>query len=89
MNGFWLGASLKVSPIEQVQALAQIFSGAGIYTAQETAVVKDMMLEVIWENRHRACGRGMVHRVCAERQPKPLLCIFLERQCLRAGALRR
>lgn len=44
MNGFWLGASLKVSPIEQVQALAQIFSGAGIYTAQETAVVKDMML---------------------------------------------
>ena len=46
-------------------------------------------LEVIWENRHRACGRGMVHRVCAERQPKPLLCFFLEQQCLRAGALRR
>ena len=39
MNGFWLGASLKVSPIEQVQALAQIFSGAGIYTAQELSLI--------------------------------------------------
>lgn len=44
LNGFWLGASLKISPIEQVQALARIFGGGSRYSGQEVAIVKDMML---------------------------------------------
>ncbi len=96
MNGFWLGASLKVSPIEQVQALAQIFSGAGIYTAQETAVVKDMMLageaeswRLYGKTGTGPAGEAWFTGFVQNGSQILYFCFFLEQQCLRAGALRR
>lgn len=44
LNGFWLDSSLKISPLGQVQVLAQIFEGQSIYKEQDIAVLKNMML---------------------------------------------
>ncbi|MDD3794854.1 MAG: penicillin-binding transpeptidase domain-containing protein [Lachnospiraceae bacterium] len=44
LNGFWLGSSLKISPIEQVQILAYIFEGNSIYNANEINILKEIML---------------------------------------------
>ena len=42
-SGFWLGSSLKISPMEQVNILADIFQGNTYYTADEVAILKNVM----------------------------------------------
>ena len=42
-SGFWLGSSLKISPMEQVNILADIFEGNTDYTADEIAILKNVM----------------------------------------------
>ena len=42
-SGFWLGSSLKISPMEQVNILADIFEGNTDYTSDEIAILKNVM----------------------------------------------
>lgn len=44
LNGFWLGASLKISPYEQVEMLRDIFEGRTIYSEDEVEILKNCML---------------------------------------------
>ncbi|MDD5937376.1 MAG: penicillin-binding transpeptidase domain-containing protein [Clostridiales bacterium] len=44
LNGFWLGSSLKISPMEQVQVIKKIFGGDSIYTEKEIGILRDVML---------------------------------------------
>lgn len=44
LNGFWLGSSLKISPLEQVQMLKKIFEGESIYSTEHVAILKEIML---------------------------------------------
>ena len=44
LNGFWLDSSLKISPLEQVQVLKRIFEGESIYSDEQVAVLKEIML---------------------------------------------
>lgn len=44
LNGFWLDSSLKISPRRQVQVLADIFEGRSLYTPQEVAILREIML---------------------------------------------
>lgn len=43
LNGFWLGSSLKISPLEQVQVLKKIFEGESIYSAEHVVTLKEIM----------------------------------------------
>lgn len=43
LNGFWIHASLKISPLEQVQVLATIFEGQSDDSDQTIAVLKNIM----------------------------------------------
>ena len=43
LNGFWIGSSLKISPLEQVQVLKKIFEGESIYSAEHVAILKEIM----------------------------------------------
>lgn len=43
LNGFWLGSSLKISPVEQVRVLSDIFEGKTDYTPEQLAVLKNVM----------------------------------------------
>lgn len=43
LNGFWLGSSLKISPLEQVQMLKKIFEGESIYSTEHVAILKEIM----------------------------------------------
>ncbi|WP_242986890.1 penicillin-binding transpeptidase domain-containing protein [Blautia marasmi] len=44
LNGFWLNASLKISPLEQVAVLSKIFEGKSIYDRQDIEILKKVML---------------------------------------------
>lgn len=44
LNGFWLGSSLKISPLEQVQVLKRIFEGESLYSVEYVAILKEIML---------------------------------------------
>lgn len=44
LNGFWLNASLKISPLEQVAVLSKIFEGKSIYDMQDIEILKKVML---------------------------------------------
>lgn len=44
LNGFWLGSSLKISPMEQVQVMKKIFGSGSIYTETEVNILQDAML---------------------------------------------
>ena len=44
LNGFWLGSSLKLSPLEQVRVLKKIFEGESIYSAEHVAILEEIML---------------------------------------------
>lgn len=44
LNGFWLGSSLKISPIEQVQVLKKIFEGESIYSDKDVAILTEIMV---------------------------------------------
>lgn len=43
LNGFWLGSSLKISTIEQVQVMKKIFGGDSIYTNREINILQAVM----------------------------------------------
>ena len=55
LNGFWLGSSLKISPLEQVQVLAKIFEGESLYSAEDVALLKEIML--VSEDTKRIYGK--------------------------------
>jgi bla regulator protein BlaR1 len=44
LNGFWLDSSLKISPIEQVGILQDIFEGNTEFSAEHIALLKNLML---------------------------------------------
>lgn len=44
LNGFWLDSSLKISPREQVDVLADIFEGNTDYSMQDIQILKSIML---------------------------------------------
>lgn len=44
LNGFWIGSSLEISPLEQVQVLAKIFEGQSDYSEQSISILKNLML---------------------------------------------
>lgn len=44
LNGFWLGSSLKISPYGQVQVLKKIFEGESLYSDEDIAILKNIML---------------------------------------------
>lgn len=44
LNGFWLGSSLKISPYGQVQVLKKLFEGESIYSDEDIAILKSIML---------------------------------------------
>lgn len=44
LNGFWLGSSLKISPMEQVQVLQKIFQGESQYSMEQIDLLKKIML---------------------------------------------
>ncbi|WMJ81572.1 penicillin-binding transpeptidase domain-containing protein [Clostridium sp. MB40-C1] len=44
LNGFWLESSLKISPKEQVEVLANIFNGNTEYSEKNISILKDIML---------------------------------------------
>lgn len=43
-NTFWISSSLKVSPIEQVEVLSNIFEGQTNFKSSDVALLKDFML---------------------------------------------
>ncbi len=43
LNGFWLSSSLKISPLEQVRVLANIFEGKSHIQEKNIAILKDIM----------------------------------------------
>ena len=43
LNGFWLGSSLKISPMEQAQVMKKIFGSDSIYTENEISILQDVM----------------------------------------------
>lgn len=55
LNGFWLGSSLKISPLEQVQVLKAIFEGESLYSAEDVALLKEIML--VSEDTKRIYGK--------------------------------
>ncbi len=44
LNGFWLESSLEISPIEQVNVLADIFNEKTNFSKQNIAILKNIML---------------------------------------------
>ncbi len=44
LNGFWLDSSLKISPLTQVQVVADIFEGHTDIASEHVALVKEIML---------------------------------------------
>lgn len=44
LNGFWQASSLKISPIEQVRVLADIFEGNSMFADKNVDIVKSVML---------------------------------------------
>lgn len=44
LNGFWLGSSLEISPLEQVTVLARIFEGQSHYEDRHVEILKNIML---------------------------------------------
>lgn len=44
LSGFWLGSSLKISPMEQVSILANIFEGRTAFSKENIDILKDIML---------------------------------------------
>lgn len=44
LNGFWLGSSLKISPINQVSMLKYIFDGNNDFKEKNISILKDIML---------------------------------------------
>lgn len=44
LNGFWLDSSLRISPLEQVQALASIFEGNSPFSSSAVDLVSHLML---------------------------------------------
>lgn len=55
LNGFWLGSSLKISPYGQVQVLKKIFEGGSIYSDEDIAILKNIML--VSEDPKRIYGK--------------------------------
>lgn len=55
LNGFWLGSSLKISPYGQVQVLKKIFEGESIYSDEDIAILKNIML--VSEDPKRIYGK--------------------------------
>lgn len=43
LNGFWLESSLKISPLEQVKVLEQIFEGRSGYDSKHVETLKNIM----------------------------------------------
>ncbi|WP_343209197.1 penicillin-binding transpeptidase domain-containing protein [Anaerolentibacter hominis] len=56
LNGFWLNSTLKISPLEQVKVLSDIFEGRSGYTSEEITILKNIML-VSEENEGAVCGK--------------------------------
>ena len=50
LNGFWIESSLKISPKEQVDILADIFDGKTDFKKQNIAILKNVMLIQKGEN---------------------------------------
>lgn len=44
LNGFWLGSSLKISPMEQVQVMKKIFGNDSIYNETKISILQNVML---------------------------------------------
>lgn len=44
LNGFWLNSSLKISPLEQVKILSEIFEGESMYDSENIEILKRVML---------------------------------------------
>lgn len=44
LNGFWLNSSLKISPLEQVKILSEIFEGESMYDSENIEILKSVML---------------------------------------------
>lgn len=44
LNGFWLNSSLKISPLEQVKILSEIFEGESMYDSENIEILKKVML---------------------------------------------
>jgi len=44
LNGFWLNSSLKISPLEQVNILSDIFEGESMYDSENIEILKRVML---------------------------------------------
>lgn len=44
LNGFWLKSSLKISPVEQVRILSEIFEGESIYDSKSIEILEKVML---------------------------------------------
>lgn len=44
LNGFWINSSLKISPLEQVQVLTEIFEGNTAFSDENVNILKNIML---------------------------------------------
>lgn len=56
LNGFWLGSTLKISPMEQVQVLARVMEGESLYTDAEVETLKAILpAEVV--GTQTICGK--------------------------------
>lgn len=43
LNGFWLGSSLKISPVNQIEVLKSIFTDKNCFSVKTLSVLKDIM----------------------------------------------
>ncbi len=65
LNGFWLGSSLKISPLEQVRVLANIFENRLAIEKKNILLLQDIMLQKGLQNmpplyaKTGANGRGI------------------------------
>ncbi len=48
LNGFWLSSSLKISPLEQVQVLSNIFEGKVLIDRNHIRILKNIMQQKIF-----------------------------------------
>lgn len=57
LNGFWLGSSLEISPIEQIKSLSYIFGENNSFSEKSISILKDIMLTELGDNSMKIYGK--------------------------------
>jgi len=87
LNGFWLDSSLKISPIEQVDIVQDIFEGNTEFSAEHIALLKNLMLvqdcsgvRIYGKTGSGVCGNAWFVGFCERESRRYYFAVYLEDQ---------